>query len=64
MGTTKAGIFFKTDTLRNLATEHKDLTDAYSRKQSGLVKHIVETAGKHDYHLSNKLLTRPSRLVH
>jgi hypothetical protein len=44
VGTVKSGVFFRTDTLRQLATEYKDLTDSYSKKQSGLVKEVVNIA--------------------
>jgi DNA mismatch repair protein MSH2 len=47
LGTIKSGVYFRTDALRTLATEYKDLTDSYSRKQSGLVKEVVAIARKH-----------------
>jgi DNA mismatch repair protein MSH2 len=44
MGTTKSGVFFRTLKIRDLGIEFKDLMDAYARKQSGLVKEVVEIA--------------------
>jgi hypothetical protein len=46
LGTTKSGTFFRTDALRALATDFKDNTDAYARKQSGLVREVVNIASK------------------
>lgn len=45
LGTTKAGVYFRTTTLRDLAEEYKENTDAYSRTQAGLVKEVVSIAG-------------------
>ncbi|KZV76588.1 DNA mismatch repair protein [Peniophora sp. CONT] len=44
LGTTKAGVYFRTSTLRDLAEEYKENTDAYSRTQAGLVKEVVSIA--------------------
>lgn len=46
LGTIKSGLFFTTKTLKNLATDHHDTTEAYSKTQSGLVKEVVNIAGK------------------
>ncbi|KAF8880020.1 DNA mismatch repair protein MutS [Infundibulicybe gibba] len=44
LGTTKSGVFFTTKTLKRLAEEFKDLSQNYSRTQSGLVKEVVNIA--------------------
>ena len=40
----KSGVFFTTSTLRELSTEHTEVTEQYSRTQSGLVKEVVNIA--------------------
>lgn len=45
LGTIKSGMFFTTKTLRGLATDHHDATEAYAKTQSGLVKEVVNIAG-------------------
>ncbi|KAJ3492212.1 hypothetical protein NLI96_g140 [Meripilus lineatus] len=44
LGTLKNGVYFSTRTLKDLATEYKEITDLYSRTQRELVSHIVEIA--------------------
>lgn len=44
LGTLKSGIFFTTSTLKDLSTEYTELTQQYSRTQSGLVKEVVNIA--------------------
>jgi DNA mismatch repair protein MSH2 len=44
LGTTKSGVFFTTKTLKSLAEEFKDLSQSYSRTQSGLVREVVNIA--------------------
>ncbi|KAG7443335.1 DNA mismatch repair protein [Guyanagaster necrorhizus] len=44
LGTTKSGVYFTTKTLKNLAEDFKDISDKYSRTQSGLVKEVVNIA--------------------
>ncbi|OJT02824.1 DNA mismatch repair protein msh-2 [Trametes pubescens] len=44
LGTLKSGIFFTTSTLKELSTEYTELTQQYSRTQSGLVKEVVNIA--------------------
>ncbi|PIL27652.1 hypothetical protein GSI_10804 [Ganoderma sinense ZZ0214-1] len=40
----KSGVFFTTSTLKELSTEHTEVTEQYSRTQSGLVKEVVNIA--------------------
>jgi DNA mismatch repair protein MSH2 len=42
----KAGIFFTTSKLKELAADYVDKTKAYERTQSSLVKEVVDIAGK------------------
>jgi hypothetical protein len=42
----KAGIFFTTANLRELAADHVDKTKAYQKTQSSLVKEVVNIAGE------------------
>ncbi|TRM69557.1 muts domain V-domain-containing protein [Schizophyllum amplum] len=44
LATNKSGVYFVTKKLKTIAADHKELTQAYSRKQSGLVKEIVAIA--------------------
>ncbi|RPD65678.1 DNA mismatch repair protein [Lentinus tigrinus ALCF2SS1-7] len=44
LGTLKSGVFFTTSALKSLSTEHSELTEQYSRTQSGLVKEVVNIA--------------------
>ncbi|KAI1798056.1 DNA mismatch repair protein [Ganoderma leucocontextum] len=44
LGTQKSGVFFTTSTLKELSTEHTEVTEQYSRTQSGLVKEVVNIA--------------------
>ncbi|KAI0765364.1 DNA mismatch repair protein [Fomes fomentarius] len=44
LGTQKSGVFFTTSTLKNLSTEYSELTEQYTRTQSGLVKDVVNIA--------------------
>ena len=44
LGTQKSGMFFTTSTLKNLSTEYSEITEQYSRTQSGLVKEVVNIA--------------------
>ncbi|KAI5890640.1 DNA mismatch repair protein [Schizophyllum commune H4-8] len=44
LATNKSGVYFVTKKLKTAAADHKELTQAYSRKQSGLVKEIVAIA--------------------
>ncbi len=40
----KSGVFFTTSALKELSTEHTEVTEQYSRTQSGLVKEVVNIA--------------------
>ena len=44
LGTLKNGAFFTTTTLRELANDYQETTQAYSKTQSGLVKEVVNIA--------------------
>ncbi|KAI0711342.1 DNA mismatch repair protein [Earliella scabrosa] len=44
LGTQKSGMFFTTSTLKNLSTEYSEITEQYSRTQSGLVTEVVNIA--------------------
>ncbi|TBU61130.1 DNA mismatch repair protein [Dichomitus squalens] len=44
LGALKSGVFFTTPTLKGLSTEHTEITEQYSRTQSGLVKEVVNIA--------------------
>ncbi|THH15823.1 hypothetical protein EW146_g4722 [Bondarzewia mesenterica] len=44
LGTIKSGVYFTTTTLKELAVQHQESTQAYSRTQSGLVKEVVSIA--------------------
>ncbi|KAI0746952.1 DNA mismatch repair protein [Daedaleopsis nitida] len=44
LGTMKSGVFFTTRTLKELSTEYSELTERYTRTQSGLVKEVVNIA--------------------
>ncbi|KAK0203192.1 muts domain V-domain-containing protein [Desarmillaria ectypa] len=44
LGTNKSGVYFTTKTLKNLAEDFKDISDKYTRTQSGLVKEVVNIA--------------------
>ncbi|KAK0457398.1 muts domain V-domain-containing protein [Desarmillaria tabescens] len=44
LGTIKSGVYFTTKTLKNLAEDFKDISDKYTRTQSGLVKEVVNIA--------------------
>ena len=46
LGAQKSGIFFTTPTLKSLSTEYSELTEQYTRTQSGLVKEVVNIACK------------------
>lgn len=46
LGTTKSGVFFTTRDLKDLATDYKESSDQYAKTQRGLVKEIVNIAGK------------------
>ena len=41
----KAGTYFTTKKLKELATEYKETAEQYQRTQSGLVKEVVNIAG-------------------
>lgn len=45
LSTIKAGAYFTTKTLKELATEYKETAEQYQRTQSGLVKEVVNIAG-------------------
>lgn len=44
LGTQKSGVFFTTSTLKKFSTEYSELTEQYTRTQSGLVKDVVNIA--------------------
>ncbi|PBK98891.1 DNA mismatch repair protein [Armillaria gallica] len=44
LGTNKSGVYFTTKTLKSLAEDFKDISDKYTRTQSGLVKEVVNIA--------------------
>lgn len=44
LGTTKSGTFFTTKKLKSLAEDFAELSQSYSRTQSGLVKEVVNIA--------------------
>ncbi|RDX54685.1 DNA mismatch repair protein [Lentinus brumalis] len=44
LGALKSGVFFTTSALKSLSTEYSELTEQYSRTQSGLVKEVVNIA--------------------
>ncbi|KAI0646460.1 DNA mismatch repair protein [Trametes meyenii] len=44
LGAQKSGVFFTTRTLKDLSTEYSEITEKYSRTQSGLVKEVVNIA--------------------
>ncbi|EPS97986.1 hypothetical protein FOMPIDRAFT_1127467 [Fomitopsis schrenkii] len=44
LSTIKAGAYFTTKTLKELATEYKETAEQYQRTQSGLVKEVVNIA--------------------
>ncbi|KAH7924717.1 DNA mismatch repair protein [Leucogyrophana mollusca] len=44
LGTVKSGVYFTTKSLKELAAEYQEITDEYSRAQSGLVKEVVSIA--------------------
>ncbi|KDQ60242.1 hypothetical protein JAAARDRAFT_32621 [Jaapia argillacea MUCL 33604] len=44
LGTIKAGVYFTTKTLKELAVDFKESTEKYTRTQSGLVKEVVNIA--------------------
>ena len=46
LGTNKSGVYFTTKKLRSLAMDYQEITDTYSRTQSGLVKEVVNIAGE------------------
>ncbi len=52
LGTIKSGLYFTTKTLKELATDYKETTEAYSRCQSGLVKEVVSIAGEQMFRFS------------
>jgi DNA mismatch repair protein MSH2 len=39
------GVYFRTNKLKDLNSDYKDLTTAYDRKQSSLVKEVISIAG-------------------
>lgn len=43
-GVTKAGVFFSTKKLKDLAEDYRDTTTHYTKTQSGLVKEVVNIA--------------------
>ena len=45
VSTVKAGTYFTTTRLKELATQFKETADQYQRTQSGLVKEVVNIAG-------------------
>jgi len=45
LGTNKSGVYFTTSALKQHAEDFKEISVAYSRTQSGLVKEVVEIAG-------------------
>ncbi|OCB91766.1 DNA mismatch repair protein MSH2 [Sanghuangporus baumii] len=48
LGTNKSGVYFTTRKLKDLAADYQEITDSYSRTQSGLVKEVVIIAGKYE----------------
>ncbi|KAI5118904.1 hypothetical protein M0805_002819 [Coniferiporia weirii] len=44
LGTNKSGVYFTTRKLKSLATDYQEVTDSYTKTQSGLVKEIVNIA--------------------
>ncbi|KAH8110312.1 DNA mismatch repair protein MSH2 [Phellopilus nigrolimitatus] len=44
LGTNKSGVYFTTKKLKNLATDYQEITESYTKTQSGLVKEIVNIA--------------------
>ncbi|KAL5514499.1 hypothetical protein ACEPAG_2588 [Sanghuangporus baumii] len=44
LGTNKSGVYFTTRKLKDLAADYQEITDSYSRTQSGLVKEVVNIA--------------------
>ncbi|KZT28144.1 DNA mismatch repair protein [Neolentinus lepideus HHB14362 ss-1] len=44
LGTTKSGTFFTTKILKELSNEYQEVTESYSRTQSGLVKEVINIA--------------------
>ncbi|KAF9265861.1 DNA mismatch repair protein [Marasmius fiardii PR-910] len=44
LGTTKSGVFFTTQKLKQYANDYKEYSDQYARTQSGLVKEVVNIA--------------------
>ncbi|TDL24664.1 DNA mismatch repair protein MSH2 [Rickenella mellea] len=48
LGTIKSGLYFTTKSLKELATDYKETTEAYSRCQSGLVKEVVSIAATYN----------------
>lgn len=45
LGTNKTGVYFTTKVLKGLATDYQEITESYTKTQSGLVKEIVNIAG-------------------
>lgn len=46
LGTTKSGVFFTTKKLKSIAEDYQECRDSYSKTQSGLVREVVNIAGK------------------
>ncbi|CDS01787.1 probable DNA mismatch repair protein MSH2 [Sporisorium scitamineum] len=47
IATVKGGLYFTNEALRDLANDFKDLSDRYSRSQSGLVKEVIQIASSY-----------------
>lgn len=45
LNTNKGGVFFRTRALKQLAEDFAELSQTYSRTQSGLVKEVINIAG-------------------
>lgn len=47
IATVKGGLYFTNEALRDLANDFKDLSERYSRSQSGLVKEVIQIASSY-----------------
>ena len=46
LGTNKSGVYFTTKALKALSTEFQEITETYTKAQSGVDKEIVGIAGE------------------
>nr|WJN24902.1 MSH2 [Tranzscheliella williamsii] len=47
IATVKGGLYFTNEALRDLSSDFKDLSERYSRSQSGLVKEVIQIASSY-----------------